>query len=82
MSLLDGLGVFGVFLVLAAYAAATVGKLDPKRAPALLLNLVGAGFILASLLTEAFNLSAFLMEFTWALVAAFGLLRLALAKKA
>jgi hypothetical protein len=81
MSLLDGLGVFGVLLILIAYAGATVGKLDPKRAPALLLNLVGASLILLSLLAEAFNLSAFLMEAAWAVVAVFGLLRLLFARK-
>ena len=80
MTLLDGLGVFGVFLILIAYTGATTGKLDPKQAPALLLNLLGAGLILLSLLAEKFNLSAFLMEAAWAVVAAFGLLRLALKK--
>ena len=67
----------GVVLILAAYAGATSGRLDPKRAIALTLNLVGAGLILLSLAHD-FNLSAVLMESTWALVALIGLVRLAL----
>jgi hypothetical protein len=42
---------------------------------ALTLNLIGAGLILLSL-TYEFNLSAFVMEAAWALVAVVGLLRL------
>ncbi len=77
MSLIDGAGVFGVLLILIAYAGATAGKLDPKSWPALVLNLVGALLILWSL-TVDFNLSAALMEGAWALVAIAGLIRLAL----
>lgn len=75
-SLPDALGVVGVFLILVAYAGAQVGKLEPRLAPALLLNLVGACLILWSL-HYRFNLSAVLMEGSWALVAVYGLVRLA-----
>jgi hypothetical protein len=64
-------------MILAAYAGATSGKLDPKRAIALTLNLIGAGLILLSLAYD-FNLSAVVMESAWALVALIGLVRLAL----
>ena len=74
MSLFDAAGVAGVVMILAAYAGATSGKLDPKRPRALLLNLFGAGLILLSLVYD-FNLSAFLMEAAWAAVALFGLVR-------
>lgn len=80
MNLPDILGVVGVALILVAYAGATTGRLDPKRAPALLLNLVGAVLILGSLYFD-FNLSAVLMEGAWALLAVIGLIRLALARK-
>jgi len=73
----DALGVVGVVLILAAYAGATSGKLDARRAPALTLNLAGALLILVSLYFD-FNLSAVLMEGAWALVAVIGLVRLAL----
>lgn len=76
----DALGVVGVLMILTAYAGATMGRLDPKRPAALLLNLVGALLILWSLYFE-FNLSAVLMEAAWALVALFGLLRFALSRK-
>jgi hypothetical protein len=73
-------GVAGVLLILAAYAGAQLGRLDPRQAPALLLNLGGAGLILWSL-AYRFNLAAFLMEAAWALVALFGLVRLLLARR-
>ena len=80
MNLIDALGVFGVLLILIAYAGATAKRLDPARAPALLLNLAGACLILLSLYFD-FNLSAVLMEGAWALVAVIGLVRLAIAPK-
>jgi hypothetical protein len=76
MTFLDMAGVLGVGLILVAYAGAAFGKLDPKAWPSLTLNLVGALLILGSL-TESFNLSAVLMEGSWALVAVVGLIRLA-----
>ena len=66
-------------MILAAYAGATSGRLDPKRAIALTLNLVGAALILLSLAYD-FNLSAVLMESAWALVALIGLIRVAMKK--
>lgn len=77
MSLADGLGVVGVLLILIAYAGAQLGRLEPRLAPALLLNLVGACMILWSL-SFSFNLSAVLMEGSWALVSVYGLARLAI----
>jgi|APLak6261687352_1056175.scaffolds.fasta_scaffold14841_2 hypothetical protein len=77
MTVPDLFGVVGVLLILTAYAGATSGKLDARRAPALLLNLAGALLILLSLYFD-FNLSAVLMEGAWALVALIGLARLAL----
>ena len=74
MTLLDKAGVLGVGLVLLAYAGAAFGKLDPKTWPSLSLNLIGSLLILWSL-TRAFNLSAALMEGSWALVAGAGLVR-------
>lgn len=61
-------------MMLGAYAAAQIGRLDPVKAPSLLLNLVGSCLVILSLL-RTFNLSAFLMEAAWALVALFGLIR-------
>lgn len=77
MSLVDALGVVGVLLILIAYAGAQTGRLEPREAPSLVMNLVGACLILWSL-SYKFNLSAVLMEGAWALVALYGLARLAL----
>ena len=75
-ALLNAGGVAGVLMVLAAYAGIHVDKLDPKGLWALLLNLAGSLLILLSMTRGAFNLPAFLMEATWALVAIYGLTRL------
>ena len=80
MSVMDAAGLVGVLMILVAYAAATLGRLDPKQGLSLLANFLGATLILASLLTEKFNLSAAVMEGAWALVALFGLIRLGLAR--
>ena len=76
MTLKDAAGLLGVLMILVAYALATMGKLDPKRTASLTANLLGAGLILFSLLTEKFNLSATAMEGSWALVSLIGLLRI------
>lgn len=74
MSAFDVAGVVGVVLVLAAYAAAQLHRLDPTKPPALLANLAGASLILLSL-SQAFNLSAAIVEGAWALIALFGLVK-------
>ena len=79
MSLYDAVGLIGVAIVLAAYAAATVGRLSPKGAPSLVLNFVGASLILLSLI-RTFNLAAALVEGAWALIALAGLARMALGR--
>jgi hypothetical protein len=76
----DAAGLVGVGLILIAYAGAQLRRLDPLKAPALLMNLAGASLILVSL-TDRFNLAAFVMEAAWALVALYGLARLALDRR-
>ena len=71
----DAAGLLGVVVMLLAYAGAQLRRLDPVKAPSLLMNLAGASLVMFSL-TRNFNLSAFVMEAAWASVAAFGLLRL------
>lgn len=68
-------------MILIAYAGAALGKIDPERPLSLSCNLVGASLILASLLTQSFNLSATAMEGSWALVSAAGLVRWAWRKR-
>ncbi|MDE2564103.1 MAG: hypothetical protein KGL48_17840, partial [Sphingomonadales bacterium] len=68
MSFLDIAGLVGVAAILVAYALATTGRLDARRAPSLALNFAGSSLILLSL-TRAFNLSAAVVEAAWALIA-------------
>ncbi len=63
-------------MMMAAYAAASFGRLDPAKAPALLMNLTGAALVLYSLV-EDFNLGALVLEVSWALIALAGLIKLA-----
>jgi hypothetical protein len=77
VSLFDIAGLIGVAAILVGYALATTGRLDPKGAPSLAVNFVGAGLILLSL-TRAFNLSAAIVEGAWALIALVGLIRIGL----
>lgn len=70
----DAAGLVGVVMILAAYAAATLGRLDSKQPLSLIANFAGASLILLSL-SRAFNLSAVVMEAAWALVALVGLVR-------
>jgi hypothetical protein len=81
MSWTDAAGLVGVLMILAAYAGAALGRLDPKGAWSLLANLVGACLILVSLLVADFNLSSTVMEGAWALVALVGLVRLAIVRR-
>lgn len=75
MTLADGAGLLGAALILLAYALVQARRLDPHRAPALVMNLLGPGLVMASL-AQRFNLAAFLLEAAWALVALWGLVRL------
>ena len=77
MSAFDIAGLVGVTLILAGYAAATMGRLHPKGAPSLAINFAGASLILLSL-TQRFNLSAAIVEAAWALIALIGLIRIGL----
>lgn len=80
MTLADAGGVFGVLLMLFAYAGAAMGRVKATGLLALSFNLVGSGLMLVSLAYD-FNLAAVLMETAWALVAVVGLARLALRRR-
>ncbi len=80
MSIPDIGGVIGVALMLFAYAAGQLNRLEMTSLPALLMNLTGSALVLWSL-SFKFNLSAALMEGAWFLVALYGLVRLALKKR-
>jgi hypothetical protein len=81
MTVSDIAGVIGVAMMLIAYAGGQISRLKMDAAPALLMNLVGSMLVLWSL-TYRFNLSAAIMEGAWALVALYGLIKLALKRRA
>ena len=70
----DILGILGVILILAAYLALQLEKLDPKSPLYSALNAIGAARILLSLYFD-FNLSAALIEAAWLLISIFGLFK-------
>ena len=71
--LLDFLGNIGVLILMTAYLLLQLNKLSNGLLYSIL-NAVGAGLIVVSLLTN-FNLSAFLMEVFWVLISLLGIYR-------
>lgn len=67
----DLVGNIGVALILFAYLALQLDKINAKGLAYSLLNGLGALFILISLL-HAFNLSAVIIETVWLLISLFG----------
>lgn len=74
LTLPDIAGLIGVVVILVAYAGAQAHRLDPVRPPSQIMNLVGSSLIIVSLIPK-FNLSAFIVEAAWAMVAGWGLMR-------
>ena len=70
----DFLGNIGVLLVLVTYLALQMEKLSARSVTYSVANVVGAILIMLSLYFK-FNLSAFVMEFAWFLISAYGLYR-------
>jgi len=65
------LGLIGVAIITIAYALLNLGKISANQWVYPFANFVGALLIIASLLYN-WNLSAFVMESTWACVSLFG----------
>jgi hypothetical protein len=68
--------IAGALLVLAAFTAAQLGRLDPYSRTYLVLNLAGST-VLSYLALAGRDWGFLLLEGVWALVSAWGLLRLA-----
>ncbi len=75
----DLVGNIGVLAILIGYLLLQLEKLPATSTAFSLINSVGAGMILISLIRE-FNLSAFVMEFFWLAMSLVGLAR-ALSRK-
>lgn len=67
--------IIGAALILIAYVAAQVERLDPQSRLYLVLNLVGS-IILAVLAASGSQWGFLMLEFAWAVVSAWGLLSL------
>lgn len=75
------IGTLGVVLILFGYFALQVDKIDAKKLPYSILNLIGALCILFSLIFE-WNFSAFLIESAWFVISVYAIIkRLLLLKK-
>jgi len=74
-------GVIGVILCLVAFLLLQMGRLHATKPVYSWLNLFGALGIIYSLFFE-FNLSSFLIEFSWVLISLLGLWRYYKARKA
>ena len=70
----DWVGMAGTLMVLGAFFLLQAGRLSGTGLAYQLLNLFGAGGVLASLLGR-FNISVFLLELTWVLISAYGIVR-------
>jgi hypothetical protein len=77
----DFLGNIGVFLILLAYFLLQIDKIDNRSIKFSAINLFGALFICISLYYD-FNLSAFIIEFSWLLISAMGIVKSLTAGKA
>jgi hypothetical protein len=70
----DWAGLAGTLMVLAAFFLLQAGRVSGTGIVYQLLNLFGAGGVLLSLL-GTFNVSVFLLEFTWVLISGYGIVR-------
>lgn len=70
----DFVGNLGVAAIIISYLLMQIGRLDARGLLYSAVNAVGAGFVLISLVVE-FNLSAFIVEFFWALISLYGIAR-------
>ena len=70
----DWTGLAGTLMVLAAFFLLQAGRVSGTGILYQLLNLFGAGGVLLSLL-GTFNVSVFLLEFTWVLISGYGIVR-------
>ncbi|MDE2356107.1 MAG: hypothetical protein KGL69_05075 [Alphaproteobacteria bacterium] len=74
MSASDLAGLLGVVLILVAYALVQLRRLDATSLGGSAMNFTGSTLILLSLV-RTFNLSAFIVEAAWALIALYGVVR-------
>ncbi len=76
----DLIGCMGTIIVLAAYALLQMGKLKSNGVLFSFLNFMAAFMILISLF-YTWNLAAFVMEFAWMVISAYGMVRVIFSDK-
>ncbi len=74
MSWTDVVGIIGVVCTLIAYLFLQIGRITPNDSLYPFLNLIGAIFILCSLM-GAWNWSAVIIETFWAFISIYGIYR-------
>lgn len=77
LGVVDALGWFGAFLILAAYFLLTHHELDSKSEVYQFMNLIGAGFIGVSALSKL-AFPSFTVNVVWVLIAIYGLYKIEL----
>ena len=70
----DWIGMLGTLMVLAAFFLLQAGRLSGTGFAYQVLNLLGAGGVLVSLLGK-FNLPVFFLELAWMLISGYGIAR-------
>ncbi|CAN5545597.1 hypothetical protein BH10ACI1_BH10ACI1_32900 [soil metagenome] len=70
----DAVGSVGVGIIIVTYILLQVEKIRSDRPAYSLLNALGAGLIILSLLFN-FNFSAFIVELFWVLISIYGVIR-------
>jgi hypothetical protein len=75
----DFVGIIGTLVIIGTYLLLQFGKIKSETLAYSLLNAIGAGLILISLV-YSFNFSAFIVEFFWLLISLFGIGRYFLRK--
>lgn len=70
----DWIGIAGTLMVLGAFFLLQAGRLSGSSLVYQLLNLVGAGGVLVSLL-GTFNVAVFLLEGAWVAISVYGIAR-------
>lgn len=68
----DLLGIVGVSIVLWYYAMLQTGKCSSNDLMFSMVNFIGSGLIIVSLLFS-WNLASFLMEFAWFVISGYGI---------
>lgn len=76
----DWIGIAGTAMVLVGFLLLQAGRIPGTAISYQLINLFGSGGVLVSLLGK-FNMSVFVLELTWMLISAYGIVRTLKAQK-